>query len=375
MVNEHGAYNRRGGAVLWTDETFDQPPRTHDMYMQQAQEANDTQQVVFGVKGLSCVTELFDDVMEGVPIDSFHCAFLGLSKKIMNELLGISNVYRARPENRQARQNINARYPFVRVPSEVQRSPRKIDEKSFKAQEWKVLTMVGFPIVISALNNVGLRQEARAFTLYVYLLRAMHLDDNDFEEVKAEVDLKLVMQRFYRSYVNAFGAAACTPTVHLFSHLLEQRNREYLSATSTEQFESFYAILKNTYRKGTPSIGKQMFGNILSHYFGQEDHNCRKSFRFRPKGRDMKDDSLVLSPNGYLRIEENLPDRMIRCRKILVDRYTPDVVRNLPFDKIGVAKWRQLGAQEVVISANEIKAKVVKVEQVLVTLPFDCLYS
>ncbi len=183
------------------------------------------------------------------------------------------------------------------------------------------------------------------------------------------------MGRFYRCYVEAFGASACTPTVHLFSHLLEQRDWDYLSATSTESFESFYAILKNTYRKGTPSIGKQMIANVLSHYFGTETHNCRKSFRYRPEGRDMKDDSYLRSANAYLKVIENLPNRRIRCRKILTDRYTPDVIRNLPFDLLGVAKWRQLGAQEVVISADEITAKVVKVEQVLVTLPFDCLYS
>ncbi len=375
MVNAQGAYNRRGGAVLWTDATFDEPPRTHQMYTEQAAQAEEAQENVFGVKGRSAVAELFDDVMVGVPIDSFHCAFLGLAKKIINEILGVSNIYRARRENRQVRQTINARYPSVRVPSEVQRPPRKIDDKSYKASEWKILAMVGFPIVINALNTEGLRPEARAFTLFVFMLRAMYLSDEEYTTLKANVDLKATMRRFYRSYVEAFGPGACTPTVHLFSHLLEQRDRDYLSATSTESFESFYAILKNTYRKGTPSIGKQMISNVLLHYFGVTNHNCRKSFRYRPEGRDMKNDSYVRSVDGFLQVQENLPDRMIRCRKILTDRYTPDVVRNLPFDLIGVAKWRQLGAQEVIISADEISAKAVRVENVLVTLPFDCLYS
>ncbi len=375
MLDEHGNRNRRGASVLWPHETIGAPRRTHDMYLEQGREAIEQQAPVYGVKGLSCITEIIPDVMTGVPIDIFHCTYLGLSKKIVMELFGISSVFRPRPENRLVRQNVDQRYPTVRVPSEVQRRPRKVDESSFKASEWKMLTLVAFPILSTALVAVGLRAEARALILYVFLMRSMMQHNDQYAIIKQRVNLHEVMSRFVRAYTHAFGRGACVPSIHLFSHLIEQRDRDYLSHTSSEIFESYYGLVKKAYVKGTPSITKQIIENVLGHYLGEKDHNCKKSFRYRPQGEDVKDDSLIWTNHGYLRITRRMDDGRLMCQRLETRRYIPDVVRNLPFDLVGIERLMRATPERIRISAEEILAKAVQVENYIVTLPFDSLYG
>ena len=375
MLDERGNRNRRGGAVLWTDRTLNKPPRTHDVYVQQGLEAENNNTVVYGVKGTSCVVELFDNVMEGVPIDIFHAVYLGLARKIMKEILGTSSVYLTRRVHRLVRMNINSRWPKVHVPSEVQRRPRKLDEASYKASEWKNLIFVGFPIIISALVGLGMRTEARAMTYFVFLCRSMVVRQEDHERVTGEVDLKDTMKKFVKSYIKAFGRGACIPSLHLFTHLLDQRERQPLSLTSTEGFECFYGLIKKQFNTGTQSLGKQVLENLYGHYNGKLSHNCRKSYRYRPVERDSKHDCWILTNEGYLKIVDRLDDGSLQCKKVEVQRYTPDVVRTLPFHLLGVAKFRRLTGEEVVIEPASIIEKVVKVEKTLVSLPFDVLYG
>ncbi len=373
--DDHGNRNRRGAAVLWPSNTYDSEPRTHQVYMEQAEQAEAEQAPVMGVKGRSCITEFFDDVMIGVPIDFFHCAFLGVSKKIICEILGISSVYRRQRANRQVLDYINEHYPLVEVPSEVQRRPRKIDISTFKASEWKMISIIGFPLVITGCIRFGLRDEARALALYAFLMRAMLLPDDELADLRERVDLEQVMRRFYTAYQTAFGNSACVPNIHLFSHLLEQRSRDALSATSTELFESYYSIIRKSYAKGTPSIGKQIIYNIISHYRAQPTHNCRKKYRYRPKQNDSHDDSYLLTTEGYARITYINCHGTMYAQRLNVNRYVADVVRNLPFEDVGIVKWGNLEPHSEQLDPRDILAKVVRVRDFLVTLPFDCLYG
>ncbi len=375
LLDEHGNRNRRGGAVLWTDRTLNKQRRSHDMYQQQGEEADATNTIVYGVKGTSCVLEIFDDVMTGVPVDIFHAVYLGLTRKILKEILGTSAVYLTRRVHRLVRENINGRWPAVHVPSEVQRRPRKIDEASFKATEWKTLSLVGFPIVISAMVGVGMRKEARAFSYFVFLCRALVVTQEDYDRVTDVCDLRDIMKKFVKAYIKAFGRGACIPSLHLFSHLIDQRENQPLSLTSTESFESFYGLIKKQFKTGTLSLGKQILQNLFAHYNGKVFHNCRKKHCYRPMEGDVKHDCWVRTQEGYLKIVERMLNGRLRCRRVETSRYTPDVVRTLPFHLIGVTRFRRLLEQEVVIHGQDIIEKVVKVEKVLVSMPFDVLFG
>ncbi len=375
ILDDQGNRNRRGGAVLWTTKTLDKPPRTHAIYEEQGTLAEETNETVYGVKGRSCVLELFDNVMTGVPIDYFHAVYLGLARKIMKEILGTSQVYLRRARHRHVRQNINARWPAVHVPSEVQRRPRRIDEASFKASEWKSLTFLGFPIVLSALVGVNMRQEARAFTYFVFLCRCLVVSRAQHDRVRQEVDLGQVMKKFFKAYTKAFGRSACIPSLHLFSHLIDQRQNDPLSVTSTEGFESFYAIIKKQFKTGTTSVGKQVLENLFGFYNGQLSHNCRKKYRYRPVEQDVKHDCWIKTADGYFKIVQQEDNGRVTCRKVQTERYTPDVVRTLPFHLIGVARFKRLLEEEREYGPEDIIEKVVKVERVMVSLPFDILYG
>ncbi len=112
--------------------------------------------------------------------------------------------------------------------------------------------------------------------IYSFLVRLYHYEDNILEEAEAELrrssgmSLSDLHDLFYRCYTKGFcrqktqKQKALRPTIniHTFSHLLESRRRSGpVHQTSTETFESMYAVLRKCYRAGTRNTGKQAFEN------------------------------------------------------------------------------------------------------------------
>ena len=112
---------------------------------------------------------------------------------------------------------------------------------------------------------------------YTFLVRALHYDNDTLEHVDnglmqtTGMSLKYLHCQFYRAFQKAFCKKATkrekaqrpTINVHVFSHLLESRQKTGpLHETSTEAFEAFYAVLRRCYRAGTRNTTKQAFENF-----------------------------------------------------------------------------------------------------------------
>ncbi len=112
-----------------------------------------------------------------------------------------------------------------------------------------------------------------AMTLFVFLARLYHYDDDKLAEVEQElsgrqVTLELLHLLFYKKYMTGFctktkvKAKKATINIHVMVHLLESRRRTGpLHLTSAEPFESLYAVLRRCFRAGTRNTGKQIFEN------------------------------------------------------------------------------------------------------------------
>ncbi len=110
-------------------------------------------------------------------------------------------------------------------------------------------------------------------TLFVFLARLYHYDDDKLAEVEQElsrrqVTLDMLHLLFYKKYMTGFctntkvKAKKATINIHVMAHLLESRRRTGpLHLTSAEPFESLYAVLRRCFRAGTRNTGKQIFEN------------------------------------------------------------------------------------------------------------------
>ncbi len=108
----------------------------------------------------------------------------------------------------------------------------------------------------------------------MFLVRLYHYKDDRLNEVeqllsRSSVTLENLHKRFYEEFEKGFNNPTAqkvqkTPiNVHTFAHLLESRRRTGpLYQTSTEPFESMYAVLRRCYKAGTRNTGKQAFENF-----------------------------------------------------------------------------------------------------------------
>ncbi len=123
-----------------------------------------------------------------------------------------------------------------------------------------------------------------AISLYEFLIRSYHYDDSVLHRVEASLHQVhgKSLEDLHRMYYDHFEDGFCqekdekkkikahnaTINCHVFSHLLESRRRTGpLQETSTEDFESLYAVLSRCYVAGTRNTPKQCFEN---HYIKQK---------------------------------------------------------------------------------------------------------
>ena len=371
-----GEGHKRGGRVVWPSSMMGYQKRTHAMYIADGEKAQKSGKAERGTYGVSRIVELFDDVMTGVPIDTFHCVYLGMAKRIWKEIFCIRANNTMPKEMEVMKKKFDHAYQRVEVPSEIQRRPRAVDTANFKFSEWKSLSVYGFPLLADMLTSHGRRKEASIVVQFSFLLRALLMSDSGYNHLKRFVDMPALNEKFYKSFEKTFGKEACVPSLHLFYHLVEQRERVGASITTTEPFETYYNVLRSTYAVGTTSMGKQQLNNTILYHKAKQRHTCRKTYKLRPKGRDMHNDSLVWTIDGrFLEIQEVKLEGTYSCCEIETVKYASEVVRKLFFGPMGVAREKKKRNHQVLVSQEEIAAKVVRVGDVLVSVPTEALFG
>ena len=166
---------------------------------------------------------------------------------------------------------------------------------------------------------------------------------------------------------------ACVPNVHLFSHMIEMRNRVVMTEASTESFETHCALIRAAFCPGTRSQGKQIFANIFGYYFGQPKHQCKRKVRLREKGTDVREDCWIETKKGPFKIVGIVKvgnEKRYRCRKVRTAPFVPEGAEDLPWEKVWVRKYFGVAEATVMLSRSDVVSKAVVVDdRYIVSMP------
>ena len=368
---------KKGGSVVWPSSTMNVQRRSHQSWLEHAEAAEATGKAVKGIKGRSVILDHVEDIVKQVPIDNFHVTYLGIAKRLVNKLLQLRSHGGPSASVREVLHRMNKLLKETEFPSEFQRDPRDFNEARFKASEWKNLVVATFPTLYQPLHDMGLRSYAKLWLHFVYLTLAMLQDIDAFNRLKNSHNIRGVMENFYRLYEKVFGKEACAPNVHLFYHLLDQREYLSLARCSTEPFEAFYSLVRESYRPNTASLGKQILQNVYLTYAGRSDtHKCQKEKTLRPKGKDKKNDSYIFTKKGWFKIIEKMGNGQYQCIRVKTALFRPRECPSFCFEQVGVYIFRSHNFEEkVLVKRKDVLMKGVRCSKFITAIPMQALFS
>ena len=309
-------------------------------------------------KGVKVRTPLADlsprfDVIKQSALDTMHLMAIGMSKKIFGLIFEPSKRKRWGEEagrlgqaesarlSRQV-QSINEFMRSAKVPTEFGRRPREIDSANYKASEWRYLGMYGFiHIASSILEGEEDRERAQILLIFAFVYRVVNLDDEDFLNVEAKVDLDSLIQWMAYLYEKKYGEENCTYNEHnLFVHLMQHRRRfGPLYNFSAWRFEDLYGKIERCYRPGTPHEAKQLFrGFFITDLFS---HGChwKKTLTIKTRPGTKSDDSLVVTRVGFYRVLEPVDNQSWLCQKIKTEVFSTEIGNSqVNWDIVGVRR-------------------------------------
>lgn len=367
---------KTGGSVVWPACTMNALKRTHENWLQNAERADASGRAVKGIRGRSIILDYVDDIIKQVPIDNFHVTYLGIAKRLVNKLLQLRSHGGPSASAREVLERMNKLLKETKFPSEFQRDPRDFNEARFKASEWKNLVVATFPALYQPLHDMGQKSYAKLWLYFVYLTLGMLQDNDTYNRLKNTLKLRNVMEKFYRLYEKEFGQGACAPNLHLYYHLLDQREHLSLARCSTEPFEAFYALVRESYRANTGSLGKQILQNVYLTYAGRCDtHRCKKEKTLRPKLKDRKNDSYIYTKKGWFKIIKKLGHSKYQCIRVKTALFRPQECPLLRFEHVGVYIFRCHLNEEVCVKRTSVLMKGVRCAKFITAIPMDALFG
>ena len=211
---------------------------------------------------------------------------------------------------------------------------------------------------------------------FAFLVRVYDSSEERFSYINAHYDLDAILKEFYERYEACFKMGACVPNIHLFAHLLERRQNVTLLNSSTEAFETFYAIVRNAYARGTMSQGKQMLQNILAYYLARPNHQCRRKLTVRPEGKGMRVDCWIETPSGPAKVIKILERDVFEVKKVVFTQWKHKVAAELPWHEVWVRKYLGLSEETYRVTMDQIISKGVLVDnRVIMSTPQGAMFN
>ncbi len=362
-----------GAKVVWTSNSIGCKRRTHKEWLANAKKARQFGSIK-GINGETALNQLVSDLDKQIPLDTFHVLYLGMVKRMVKNVLQLKKDGKPSAVMKEVKKLIDANLPLLHYPSEFSRDPRPIETPHYKSSEWRNLVTVAFDVVTQSLLRLHQRPTARVWEYFVFLVRGLQLDNNMFTDLKQAVNLHDIMSKFYKLYTKEFKPGSCAPTVHMFYHLLDQRETGSVAEHSTEVFESFYGLVKQSYHPGTKSMGKQIMESIYTYYSSVQNHSCQRRLRLKPKGKGKRDDSLVYTQSGFYVLKKRIGHGLFRATKLETKAYKSDVCPELPFHKVLVFQESRLGTMSETIRREDVIAKAVRCNDLISMVPPDALF-
>ena len=372
------AGDNKGAAVVWPPETMFQPERTHESWMADIEASKTSKQ--YGIKGDTPLRKLVKDVVKQVPLDVFHIIHLGMTKRIIKQVLKITPSGASSGIMKEVRQLFDKQIQDpakIQYPSDFSRRPRRLNMAVYKSSEWRNLTTAAFYLLTCGFEQFHQPAANKLWGYYVFLVKGFLLPNDLYEELKDSCNLKAVMTSFYKLYVRVCKKKTCAPNIHMFHHLLKARDEREFSGMSTEPFEAAYAIIKKSYHPGTKSQGKQMMERLYTLYIAQgKKHSCQRKLRVRPKTKGKYNDSLIVTKNHrFFRVLGKLVSGNYAAKRLVIGQFSYPHAPALPFHKL----WthRLLGEMDALheVSPDDVIGKAVICHDVITLLTPSAIFG
>jgi len=233
------------------------------------------------------------------------------------------------------------------------------------AADWQLIDLYCLLSMTSTLD--GPDDLKTCLFLYVFLIRSAYIDDEDYEELKTQFDLKKALFFFLRVYSRTFGRHTMTFNLHSFQHIFECREQHGpLWKYHTGPFESLYGKLKRMYCAQTRNVTKQ----ILTHNYSNllVNHLCRTQKRpfFSTERNEHWDNSLVVYNNLFYRVMEHDEENdEVTLRKIETLPLDTSQYYKLPWKMVGYRQYLREGESIIKVKEHDITCNAIVVESLI----------
>lgn len=251
VVRVGRGHSRKYGGVV--------EPYSDESYKELSELANETGEIVFGVKGKSCLDGVLK-IPSHVTLDPLHLIFENCTKSIVWKLIDSSSFRECYYLGRHL-SHYDTLFKKVSVPHFIGR-PRSLSELSF----WKARDLLNFlfyfsiPSIFLSLFKKSLPHQEHSFHLLSFIL-ASRLCYSPSARSHAN-DIKKLFTYFHSRLSVLYGFNVCSINMHLLLHLGEQVNRfGSLPYCSMFPFENQFYNYK-VYTQGNQSFLKQLSEKI-----------------------------------------------------------------------------------------------------------------
>ena len=372
-------YVSKKSQIVWPSSTRNAPKRNTEEIRSIADklEAGETlsRDESKGIVGKSVLLSQPNfDYTKDSPAEYMHSGCLGLIKRMV-ELTFQVGQNRERNTKRKLSpvQLFNEKIKGVKYPRECSRRARDLDFAVLKAQEYRNMALFLFPIILECIEEDA--KERKLWLLLSFMFRACTVPNEEHAKIPENL-IHSCMDTFYILYEKLFGLINCTYSVHVVSsHLPEIRGEDPLTETSAFCFESFYGEMRNSFTPGTVSSTKQIIQKtFLKRILGK--HSCNSPITITAHDTALECNSLVYTyENGAYNFYKviGIDQNNLTCYKQGKFPCQTNEAPNLRWDLVGVFERGGVLEDKVNLSLNEVKGKVMVVNNYLITAPNNVL--
>ena len=369
--------NRKRTHLAWPHNTSRGQARTDDSteaIVNGIEEGILDHDTVRGIIGRSLFLDLnYFNFTQDIPAEYMHSVCLGLVKQLI-ELTFTVGKTRSRVSTRRLStpSKYNSLMSTIQVPREFSRRVRNLDLSVIKAQEYRNIALIFFPVMIECIEKQA--KERRAWLLLAYMIRSCVLPNAEFTSI--DMDIKDICDKFYALYEQLFGIRNCSYTVHVVAtHLLNIRGNQPLTETSAFKYENFYSEVRNSFAAGTQATLKQIFQRTQLKR-ALSFHSCILPIFYSEKTSRMEANNLIyIFENNEYNIYKihTIHENLFLCHK---QGYFQTSYRETPeieWKSVGVFKEGGLSEETYPINKCFVHGKVVRVCGLLITVPINVL--
>ncbi len=266
-----------------------------------------------------------------------HLADLGVCRQLCRLMFRFPGVKRPRMSRRASQVDcfvVNRSLKAVKLPSESSRRTRDFNVATYKAEEYRNLYLVLWPIIADVLPP----KVREVWLMFVYIMRGlMQPSGPPATLTQAFVD------KWHGKYCSLFGDEASGYNIHSFTHVLQLLEVGPLTSTSAVLHEGHYAEMKKRFKAGTPSTGQQAL--LDCHVRSLGTHKCQRQVVIKKKASEKSDDTLVVTAAGIIRVDQVHPGNRYSGHLLQLEP-TNYPLAGLDFRAVGCHRIRRQGVED-----------------------------